>query len=256
MRWCNIVRNAAFINMMRKTVLIHIVAALLMALAMPVALHAQDNDKILNRLYADNKLLHFGFSVGTHVQDFSFTHSGYVNESGESWYMEVPEFSPGFNVSVLADLRLGKHFNLRLSPGMYFGNKVVKLHDVVGDVMESQNVKTSYITVPLDLKISAERHRNLRPYVTVGAMAALDVSKKRSEMLKFKSSDAMLSVGLGCDFYLPFFKLCPELKFCFGLTDVLDHKRPDLSDDPAMMKYTLSLKKVTTQMVVLSFFFE
>ena len=66
----------------------------------------------------------------------------------------------------------------------------------------------------------------------------------------------MLSVGFGCDFYLPFFKFCPELKFCFGLTDALKHDRPDLSDDPSMLKYTNSLKKVTQQMVVLSFYFE
>ncbi|MDE6715249.1 MAG: PorT family protein [Muribaculaceae bacterium] len=233
----------------------YIVAVCVLACA-SFGAHAQDNDKILNRLYADNKLIHFGFSVGTHVQDLSFTHSGYVNEAGETWFMEVPDFSPGFNVTVLADLRLAKHFNLRLSPGMYFGNKVVKFHDTTNDLRESQNVKTSFIVVPLDLKISAERHRNMRPYATVGAMATLDVAKKRSDLLKFKSSDFLLSVGIGCDFYLPFFKLCPEVKFCFGLTDVLDHKRTDLSDDPAMMKYTLSLKKCVQQMVVLSFYFE
>ena len=43
-----------------------------------------------------------------------------------------------------------------------------------------------------------------------------------------KSSDFMVSVGFGCDIYLPYFKLIPELKFCFGLTDVLKHDRPDL----------------------------
>ena len=42
----------------------------------------------------------------------------------------------------------------------------------------------------------------------------------------------------------------------FGLTDALQHKRPDLSDEPETMKFTNSLKKVTQQMVVLSFYFE
>lgn len=237
-----------------KRLSLHIIMWLSLCLA-PLA-QAQDNDKILNRLYVDNKLIHFGFSVGTHVQDFLFTHTGYANESGETWNMEVPDFSPGFNVNVLADLRLGKHFNLRVSPGMYFGNKVIKFHDTTGGGVESQNVKTSYVVVPLDLKVSAERYRNMRPYVTVGAMATMDVSKKRSDLLKFKTGDFFLTAGIGCDFYLPFFKLCPEIKFCFGLTDVLDHKRPDLSDDPSMLKYTNSLKKVTQQMVVLSFYFE
>ena len=55
---------------------------------------------------------------------------------------------------------------------------------------------------------------------------------------------------------LPFFKLIPELKFCFGLTDVLDHNRPDLADEPDKMKYTQSLTKAVSQMVVLTFYFE
>lgn len=224
---------------------------------MSLTAFAQDNDKVLNRIYADRKLLHFGFSVGTHTQDLQFTHNGYVSDNGETWFMEVPSFSPGFNVTMLADLRLATHFNLRLSPGMYFGNKVVKFHDTTnGGDLQSQNVKTANIVLPLDLKVSAERYRNTRPYVTCGVMATLDVSKKRSEMLKLKSSDVFLTVGFGCDFYLPFFKLNPEIKFCFGLTDALQHKRPDLSDEPETMKFTNSLKKVTQQMVVLSFYFE
>lgn len=223
-----------------------------------LTLAAQDNDKILNRQYADLKPIHFGFSVGTHIQDLLFTHNGYVTEDGETWYMEQPGYSPGFNVTVLGDWRLGKHFNLRLSPGMFFGNKVVKMHDTSHPESEvlSQNIKSSYVVVPLDLKISSERYRNIRPYVTTGVMTTFDVSKKRSDMLKLKSTDVFFTLGIGCDFYLPYFKLCPEVKYCFGLTDNLQHNRPDLSDDPTDMKYTLSLRKVVQHMLVVSFYFE
>ena len=251
---CNIIEIIALKLIMNSYIYRKILfVALLLCSA---AAFAQDNDKILNRPYADNKLLHFGFSVGVHTQDFQFTHNGFTTENGETWFMEVPNFSPAFNVTIMGDLRLHKHLNLRLSPGMCFGNKVVKFHDTATDKRESQNVKTSSIIVPLELKASAERYRNMRPYVIAGVMGTFDVSKKRSDLLKFKSCDFMLTVGFGCDFYLPFFKLVPELKFCFGLTDVLDHKRPDLSDEPETMKYTNSLKKVTQQMVILSFYFE
>ena len=46
------------------------------------------------------------------------------------------------------------------------------------------------------------------------------------------------------------------MKFCFGLTDVLQHKRPDLADDPEMIKITDSLKKVKSSMIVITFNFE
>ncbi len=217
---------------------------------------AKPGDKLLNRPYADLKRWHLGFSVGAHVQDLSFTHNGYVTPEGERWVAEVPEFAPGFCVNVLADLRLHKYFNLRFSPGMYFGSKNVVMIDYNGDLRRNQDVKSAYVVTPLDLKISGERLRNVRPYATVGAMGTFDVSKKRSEALLFNTADAYLCVGLGVDFYLPYFKLNPEIKFCFGLTDILRHDRPDLVDDPDTFKMTQSLSKVKSNMVVISFYFE
>lgn len=227
-----------------------------------LAAAAKPGDKILNRPYADQKRWHLGFSVGMHFQDLKFTHNGYLTPDGQRWAAEVPGFDPGFCVNVLADLRLHKHFNLRLSPGMYFGSKTVEMIDynsaVAGGsvVSERQDIKSSYVVVPLDLKISGERYHNSRPYVTTGVMAAFDIGKKRSEILQFNSSDVYLTLGMGCDFYLPYFKFIPEIKFCFGLTDILRHTRPDLDDNPDMMKMTQSLKKVKSNMMVVTFYFE
>lgn len=232
--------------------------ALLLAIAGGAVFSAQakPGDKLLNRQYADQKRVHLGFSVGAHVQDLDFTHNGYITPDGQQWVAEVPSFSPGFCVNVLGDLRLHKYLNLRLSPGMYFGSKTVEMIAYGTDRKERQDVKSAYVVVPVDLKISGERQRNVRPYVTAGAMATFDVSKKRSDPLVFNTADAYLTVGLGCDFYLPFFKLNPEIKFCFGLTDILKHDRPDLTDNPEAFKMTQSLQKVKSKMVVLTFYFE
>ena len=239
---------------------IAIIALLFMALT---AL-AQDNDKILNRQYADMKKVHYGFSVGANFQDLKITNNGFISEDGQSWFADVPNHSPGFCVNVLADIRLSNHFNLRFSPGMYFGNKVVKYFNAFApeEALEptirkqSQNVKATYIVVPVDIKFSAKRYHNIRPYFTGGAMAVYDLSKERPEQMRLKDFDVMLTVGMGCDFYLPFFKLCPEVKFCFGLKNLLQKNRPDLQDDPEKMRFTQSVNKITNSMVVLTFYFE
>ena len=232
-----------------------LLVALLLCLCVPTAF-GRPGDKLLNRPYADNKLWHLGFSVGAHVQDLNFTHNGYVTPDGQQWVTEIPDFAPGFCVNVLADLRLGTYFNLRLTPGMYFGSKNVIMRDLNSDLRQAQDIKSAYVVVPLDLKISGTRLNNTRPFVTAGLMGSVDVSKKRSEYLWMNTSDFYLTLGLGCDFYLPFFKLIPEIKFCFGLTDVLRHDRPDLVDDPETFKITQSLKKVRSNMVVINFYFE
>ncbi|MFI3239354.1 MAG: porin family protein [Bacteroidales bacterium] len=229
---------------------------IILLLISAITTFAQDNNKILNRPYADMKLFHFGFSVGIHTQDLNMVHNGYVAEDGSTWFMDVPSTSPGFCVNVLADMRISTHFNLRVSPGMYFGNKVIKMYDTTNGVAESQNYKTNYIVLPVDLKISALRYKNIRPYVTTGVMGTFDVSKRTPDILMFNSADMMFTIGFGCDIYMHYFKLIPELKFCLGLTDILDRSRPDLEDDPTAMYFTNSLSKVTSNMVVLTFYFE
>lgn len=244
---------ANYIPAMARRVALCILAAVLCT---ALDIHARPGDKILNRPYADYKVWNLGFSVGVHVQDLSFTHDGFITPDGQRWVAEVPDFSPGFCVNVLGALSFSPNFSLRLSPGMYFGNKNVVMHDLNTDLMRSQNVKSAYVVVPIDFKMAGMRFNNTRPYVTVGAMGSFDVSKKRSEFLMFNTADAYLTLGLGCDFYLPFFKLIPEIKFCFGLTDILRHKRPDLVDDPESFKITQSLTKVKSNMVVINFYFE
>lgn len=225
---------------------------------------AQNNDKILNRQYADMKKIHYGFSVGVNFQDLNITNNGFVTGDGESWFADVPDHSPGFCVNVLADFRISSHFNFRISPGMYFGNKVVKYRNALGapnvletsHLMQRQNLKSTYVVLPAEIKYSALRYHNIRPYFTGGVMGVYDVSKDRPEQLRLKNMNVMLTVGMGCDFYLPFFKFCPEVKFCFGLKNLLEKSRPDLEDNPEMLRFTQSVDKIKDNMVVVTFYFE
>ena len=238
-------------NPIKKTIIV-----VLMVVACFGSVRAKPTDKLLNRPYADLKSWHLGFSVGFHVQDLNFTHNGFLTPEGEKWAMEVPNFSPGFCLNVLADLRLHQYLNLRFTPGIYFGSKGVVMQEYFTGEVLKQDVKTAYVVAPIDLKISGNRLNNVRPYLTTGFMATFDVTKKRTDYLVFNTADAYLTIGLGVDFYLPFFKLIPEVKFCFGLSDILKHKRPDLEDDMHTYKITQSLSKVKSNMVVFNFYFE
>ena len=241
---------------MKKSIDKHIIITLILALIGVNAIAQRRNDGLLNRPYADLKPIHFGFSVGFHMQDLNISNNGFITPEGESWFTEVPAYSPGFCVNVLADMRISNHINLRCSPGMYFGNKKVHFRNTVTGDENTQNIKSNYVVIPVDIKYSATRYKNIRPYVVGGIMGILDVSKKRPEQLKLRDTDAMLTIGLGCDFYLPYFKLCPELKFCFGLRNLLNTERPDLQDNPDMMQYTQSVSQIKSNMIVLTFYFE
>lgn len=232
------------------------VAVLFAVLTPAAASAARLNDKIENRPYADLRRWHLGFSIGVHTQGLRFAHNGFITDDGQQWRAEQVNYQPGFSVSGLISLRLNTYISLRFSPGMMFGSRDIRFLDINNGTEERQNIKSTYVTLPIDLKFAAQRVRNARPYLVGGVMPAFDVSKKRNDLLKLSSSDMFITVGFGCDFYLPYFKLIPELKFCFGLRDVLVHDRPELADDPSRYKYTQSISKATSKMICLTFYFE
>lgn len=234
-----------------------IIITAILVLASAFHMPARDfNDKLLNRPYADMRPWHLGFSIGAHAEDIRFTHNGFITEEGEEWRIEQPDYQPGFCVNGLIDLRLNEYFALRFSPGMYFGSRDIRMKNLTNGDTERQNIKSTFVVLPVDLKYAAKRYRNCRPYMLTGIMPAFDVAKKRSDFIKTKATDCFVSFGFGCDFYLPYFKLIPELKFCLGITDVLCKDRPDLMDDPVKLKFTQSVSKAVSKMIVLTFYFE
>lgn len=231
-----------------------IIYILFLLLLPSVALFAQQR-KVQNKPYIDYRRLHYGFFVGIHMQDLELVNNGYVTPEGEQWFADVPAYSPGFSVGVLADLRINSFLALRLIPTMHFGDKTVVFREQNGGERERQQIKSTYISLPIEAKFTAERFNNYRPYVIAGVSPMLDLTVKKQRPILVKPFDLMLEVGLGCDFYLPFFKLNPELKFSFSILDILDKNRSDLID-MNYLKYTESLKGATAKMIVLSFYFE
>ena len=223
-------------------------------LMLPLMLVAQER-KVQNKPYIDYRRLHYGFFIGVHMQDLEIYNNGFVTENGEQWYADVASYSPGFSVGVLADLRINSHLSLRLIPTMHFGDKNVVFRDAASGAIERQQLKSTYVSLPFEVKFAAERFNNYRPYVIAGISPMVDLTVKKQRPLLVKSFDTMIEFGLGCDFYLPFFKLNPEIKFAFSLLDILEKNRTDLLDE-SLRKFTPSVDQVVAKMIVLSFYFE
>lgn len=226
----------------------------LFLLLLPLSSFAQER-KVQNKPYIDYRRLHYGFFVGAHLQDMEFVNNGFVTPEGESWYADIASYNPGFSVGVLAELRLSTHFSLRAIPTMHFGQNTIVFREQNSGEVSRQQLKTTYLSLPFHVKYAAERFNNYRPYVTAGVSPMLNLTVKKQKQLLLKKFDLMLEVGLGCDFYLPFFKLIPEVKFAFSLLDVLEKDRSDLLDSN-YLKYTQSVDGVASKMIILSFYFE
>lgn len=219
--------------------------------------------------YIDLRPLHFGISVGFHMQDIEFDNVGpqtIVDSDGtettQAIVCDQDNWNPGFSVGVLADMRLSSHFSARLSPTMHFGSKHLTFRnlnqpDEYGrPQVTTQDMKNVYISLPIDLKFAAERFNNYRPYIIAGVNPMINLSGKDQDYIQLKRYDTMVEIGLGCDFYLPFFKLIPELKFCYSLSDAINYRHIDELTDINKRSYAQAVTPGHSKMFVLTFYFE
>ena len=211
---------------------------------------------VQNKPFIDERPWHYGFHIGLHDQSLKLINNGFVDPAtGAQWMAENDRQNFGFSVGILGDWRITRQLALRVSPGLHFGSKHIGFRNQVDGTRRSQDLKTTYVAVPIDLKIAAPRFNNYRPYLVGGFSAMYDMTNAKGEMLRTKALQTFVQIGMGCDFYLPFFKLNPELKFYFGLGDVLLHQRAELTN-PAQQVFTQSLSNANSGMVVLTFYFE
>lgn len=238
-----------------------------------------------NRPYCDLRPFHFGVMVGTHLQDLELLNAGQVtftDENGQEVTSNVTvdqdRWDPGFTVGVLGEFRLSTHFQFRIAPAMYFGTRHLTFHNLLqsngsnasegsGDGNASTNgntnrydvsqeLKTAYISCAFDLIFAAPRFNNHRPYIMAGLNPMMNLSGNKDEYLRLKKTDLFVEVGVGCDFYLPFFKLRPELKFMYGLLNSYDKGYASKVKDKSMLPYTLAANSAHSKMIALTFYFE
>jgi len=218
------------------------------------SLFAQKQE-VKNQPYGDYKLYHFGITVGLSFQDLLLTNTGLTNSNGETWYATIPNYSPGFTVGLISDLYLNPYMNLRFTPSLSFGDRNFEFVESATNERYQTTVRSNYLMAPLDLKFRSMRLNNYRPYIITGAYTALDLGIKKDEPLLLKPMNYGLTIGLGCDFYLPLIKIAPELRFCFGLNNAVEKNRSDLTD-LSLIKYSDAIKKGIPRMVILTFNFE
>lgn len=175
---------------------------------------------------------------------------------------DASKWNPGISVGVVADMRLSNHLNLRITPTMHFGSKHLTFRDL-DNVDESgvartetQELKNTYLSIPLDMKFSSKRCNNYRPYIMAGINPMINLTSKDQDIIQLKRFDTMIEVGFGCDLYLPFFKLIPELKFCYSLTNSLDKSHASQLKDDALKEMASAVRACHSKMIVLSFYFE
>jgi hypothetical protein len=224
----------------------------------------------------DDKLIHFGFTLGVNTLDFRVLNYNPIGENPDFEESRNPltgeeitdksivrsdltEVIPGFTVGIITSLRLSKDFNLRFLPGMSFGERKLMFNVPIYDnnigiePLPYYSIKSTFLDFPLLIKYKARRINNGRPYIVFGTAYRQDISRTaQDDLIKLKNGSFYAEVGAGWDNYFPFFRFSVEAKFSFGLNNVLG----GLPGGNQRKYYAQSIKNLSSNIFTLSFHFE
>jgi hypothetical protein len=223
----------------------------------------------------DEKLIHFGFTLGLNVLDFGVTHYNPIGTNPEFeeifWQLDKEQITgdkyvradvagliPGFTVGIVSSLRIGRDFNLRFLPGLSFGERKITYNYPVWDInnyepLQFYSIKSTFLDFPLLIKYKARRINNDRPYILFGPAYRQDISRTgKEDLVKLKNSGFYAEVGAGWDHYFTFFRLSTEVKVSIGLNN-------QLGEPPGPNQrryYSNAIKHLRSNIFTLCFHFE
>ena len=251
-----------------------------LAIVIPFSVKSQRR-VVLNMPNYDQSLFHFGFVLGvnqcfasvkpiedlsTHIFDTTFIPDILPMPDSARVLSVNSSPIPGFVISILANMRMGDHLDLRFVPSLAFGDRTLNYEietyttfaggDTTQRLTVNKKIPSTYINFPIEVRYKAFRYNNFRPYIMVGAQYSLDLAsqaKKREQknsdekIVKFNQNDIYAEAGVGFDFYNEWFKFGVELKMMYGFSDVLKRENNI---------YTESIDRVNSKIFQLSLTFE
>jgi len=177
----------------------------------------------LNLKKYDNQWYHFGFTLGMMKTDLKVDFNEEFMGIGDITGIESKS-TPGFNVGIVCDLKVAKNLNFRFIPSLTFTQRDL-LFNMENGSQITEVIENSNLDLPFLFKYRATRFQNIRPYFIIGGRFTYDMASKEEvddvSIFKLKNIDYGIECGFGIDMYLAYFKLSPEIKYFYGINNML-----------------------------------
>ena len=202
------------------------------------------------------KRLRWGYFLGFNSLDFNFDYKQDLDDV-------LIDKGLGFNVGLIGNLRINSFIDLRLEPGLIISTRNLNFNtnnfvpDTFNDRDLIREVKSTYIHIPLLVKISTKRINNFKPFIIGGLSTAINLSSNEDNpddnsngQFRTIRNPLFYELGFGIDFYLSNFKFTPSIRGVFALSDEL------VPDEDPNSPWTSNIESLKTRGVFINFTFQ
>ena len=182
-------------------------------------------ERLVNNENFDKARLSYGYYLGFNNYDFNIDYNTDVND------IQVIK-SVGFNVGLIGNIRINDYFDIRLEPGLVMSNRTLSFSGSYfeGLVYEEKDLerelRSTYVHIPLLIKISTKRVDNIKPFIAGGISTALNLSSNQDNpddnsqgVFRLVKNNLYYELGIGVDIFLTWFKFTPSIRGVFSIKD-------------------------------------
>lgn len=217
-------------------------------------------EKVRNLQNFDKPRFSWGYILGFNSYDFNFDYK--ATPEGEDPFLDqdvIVNKSVGFNVGLLGNMRINDYLDLRLEPIVTFSQRDLVFSGVDFDTPPSRlrEVKSTYVHIPLLLKISTKRLNNFKPFIVGGISTSINLSSNEENPddnfageFRTTTNTNYYELGFGIDFYLYYFKFTPSIRGVFAMSDEL------VRDNDPNSPWTGGIDRMATRGIFINFTFQ
>ncbi len=201
------------------------------------------------------KPYYFGLTLGYNSSKFQLLRSDdfILNDS---FKVVDPISTPGFNVSMIANMKIGEYFDFRFLPGFSFGERHIFYINAEANAIEStKKIESVFVQLPFHVRFKSVPYKDMRMFVIGGVKYTYDVASnarvrksQAGSIIRISPHDYALEVGAGMQFFFPFFIFSPEIKFSQGIGNILIYND--------VLEQSRVLEKILSRTFTISLHFE
>jgi hypothetical protein len=196
---------------------------------------------------------YFGITLGYNSSNYKILQSeSFLTREDISRVSSVT--GGGVNVGLVTNLKIGEYFDVRLLPTLSFASRQLN-YSLSSDEVRvfDRKMEPVFVEAPLQFRYKSDTYNDMKMYVLGGVKYIFDVSsesrtKREMNLVKIAPSDFAFEIGVGAQFYFPYFIFSPELKFSQGISNTLIY-------NSNIIQSTV-LDRVLSRTFTLSFHFE
>ncbi|MEQ8687224.1 MAG: outer membrane beta-barrel protein [Imperialibacter sp.] len=227
----------------------HQVVIIILLLSLASSSVAQ-HSTVINLPNYTEKFLHYGFGMGLHSSRYAIQYSD-AFAADDTLHSVVPHSLGGFKIGFISNMRVLQYLDFRFLITVGFYENKLLYRSVTGNTLE-QLVDATTVELPMLLKYRSVRRDNIGMYLIGGITPTIEARGKddkadASERLLTKSTSVALEAGVGFDLYYPLFKFAPEIRYSWGISNILTND---------VNKYNDPLKRVSPHNLTLYITFE